>query len=142
LGLFLLHPEVGLQRIGNLMPHSEDRIQRTHWFLEDHGNVLATELPHLLVRELQNVVPFKENAPTHNLPWRDGNETHHRARGDRLARARFTYQAKRFAAMDREGHPIHCRQFATLEMKAHGEVFQLQHGVSHTLSLLLKLSAL
>src|SRR5438067_6053375 len=24
-------------------------------------------------QEMQNVVPFKENAPTHNLPWRDGN---------------------------------------------------------------------
>ena len=36
--------------------------------------------------------------------------------------------------MDRERHSIYCRQLATFEMKADGEVFQLQNGVSHAMS--------
>jgi hypothetical protein len=30
--------------------------------------------------------------------------------------------------MDRECHTIYCRQLATFEMKADGEIFQLQNG--------------
>ena len=36
--------------------------------------------------------------------------------------------------MDRERHSIYCRQLATFEMKANGEVFQLQNRVSHAMS--------
>src|SRR5262249_30511946 len=38
--------------------------------------------------------------------------------------------------MDCERHTIYCRQLATFEMKADGEIFQLQNGVSHAESLL------
>ena len=51
--LLLGHSEVDLQRLLDLEPDREDRVERGHRLLEDHRNVAAADLAHLLVVEIE-----------------------------------------------------------------------------------------
>src|ERR1700682_1020789 len=49
--LLVIHPQLNLQRLGDLQSDGQDRIERGHWFLEDHRDVAAANLAHLFVVE-------------------------------------------------------------------------------------------
>jgi len=45
----------------HLVSHREDRVERTHGFLKNHGNVVASNLPQSLSAHLQDVFAFEED---------------------------------------------------------------------------------
>src|SRR5512132_3981321 len=72
------------ERLGNLFTDGEDRVERGHWILEDHGDVVAANLAHLGVRQLQQIPAIENDPPTNDFPRRR-DQPHDRKRRDRLA---------------------------------------------------------
>src|SRR2546430_12635539 len=46
---------VSKDRLGNLVSNAHYRIQRSHWFLKDHGYPRATEVSHFFLRNLKEI---------------------------------------------------------------------------------------
>src|SRR2546430_6232257 len=46
---------VSQDRLGNLVSNAHYRIQRSHWFLKDHGYPRATEVSHFFLRNLKEI---------------------------------------------------------------------------------------
>jgi len=82
-GLRLLgrHLQVNEERLHDLQPDPEDRVQRRHGLLEDHRHVMAADAAHLFVRELQEVAAIKDNSAGRDL-GRLREEPHDRERGN------------------------------------------------------------
>jgi hypothetical protein len=53
--LLLVEPLVQPQRLHDLVAHGEHGVQRGHRLLEDHGDVVAADLPHPLLRRERQV---------------------------------------------------------------------------------------
>jgi hypothetical protein len=57
-GVLPRRPFVDARDLRDLIPHREDRVQRGHRLLEDHGDAIAANLPHLGVGEREQVAPL------------------------------------------------------------------------------------
>jgi len=53
--LLAADPRVDTQRLGDLVADGEDRIERGHRLLEDHGDAVASDIAHLRLAERQQV---------------------------------------------------------------------------------------
>ena len=75
-----VHPHVQNERFGNLKPDGEDRVQRGHRILEDHGDLIAAHLPDFIVRNFQQVFAIvarpKQHLAAGNLAGRLGDQPH------------------------------------------------------------------
>ena len=58
--LRLAHAEMDEQRLHDLQADRQDRIERGHRLLEDHRDVAAADLAHLLVGELEQVAAVEQ----------------------------------------------------------------------------------
>ena len=72
--LALAHVEVQFQRLGDLAPDGEHRIERGHGILEDHGDAVAANVPQLILTQLEQIAPVKPDFPVNNLAGRLGNQ--------------------------------------------------------------------
>src|SRR5665213_1037679 len=54
-------------RLGDLVTDGLRGVQRRHWVLEDHGDVVATDLVHLVVVERGEVTAHELDAPTDDV---------------------------------------------------------------------------
>ena len=76
---------VELDNLCHLIAHRVHRVQRGHRFLEDHGDLVTSNLPHFPFRQFEKVFSFKENSPTNDLAGRAWDETNDGMGGDTLA---------------------------------------------------------
>ena len=60
-GLFRVHADVDAERLGDLQSDGQDRIERGHRLLEDHRDVAAADLAHLLVGEVEQIAAFEHH---------------------------------------------------------------------------------
>ena len=130
-GVVLAHPLVQAHRLGDLVAHGEDRIERGHRLLEDHGDLVAADLAHLFLVELGEVPPLVTDLAADDAPRALLEELHHRQRGDALAAARFADQAHGLAFRDGERDAVDGTDFAVGCEKRRLEVVDLQqdtHG--------------
>ena len=88
------------QRLGDLLPHAHNRIERGHRLLEDHGEVASAMPSHLRFRERQKFLPRELDAARHGGRW--GKEPQQRERGRRFAGAGLAHKAERLARSDRQ----------------------------------------
>jgi hypothetical protein len=77
-----------LQGFHHLLADREDRIERGHRLLEDHRDVAAASLAHLLFGEVEQVLPLEQDLALRH-PAGLGEQAHDRERRDRLAAAGF-----------------------------------------------------
>ena len=91
----------------DLVPDRQQRVQRCHRFLEDHGDLAAPHRPHLVIRELQQVGAIHLYAARGDLPGRHGDQPHQGQCGDGLAASRLTDDGQGFPSVDGEGHVLH-----------------------------------
>src|SRR5712691_508466 len=114
-----------LDRFGDLITDAEDRIERGHRLLEDHRDVVAANLLHLLLRELEQIL-----APELDLALGDLRvllqQPHDRQRADALAAARLPHQSDGPAGGDREVEPSHRAHGAAVHVELHVQVIDLQ----------------
>ena len=57
--LALVHLFVEHDDFLDLLAHGEHRVQRRHGGLEDHGDLLAPDLPHFLFRQVQQLLAIQ-----------------------------------------------------------------------------------
>ena len=107
-GLFSMH----IDRLGDLHADGQRRIERTHRLLKDHRDAIATNLAHLRIRQLEQVLAFEQDLAGHNPTRRVGNQPHQRHGGHALARARLADDGQSLASLQREGHIVDRGQFA------------------------------
>ena len=83
-------PPVQAQRLCDLLPHRQRRIERRHGVLQDHGDARASQLAHRLPALGQEILALEQDLPTDDAPARlrhkpqDGQARHGLARS-RLA---------------------------------------------------------
>ena len=104
LRLLVGEPLVGDHRLLDLEPNAKDRVERGHRVLEDHRDLVAAELPDLVIRHLQHVLLSKQD-PAADLA-RLGHEAQQRERRHRLARPGLPDHADDLAPIDVEGDPV------------------------------------
>ncbi len=93
------------QSFGNLLADRKDGIERSHWVLKDHRDVVAAHVAHRGIRQFQQVAVIKENFTRYDLSRRR-DQTHDRKRGHRLAAAALSDQAEQFTTVEIEADAI------------------------------------
>jgi len=57
----IIHIQMDRERLRDLQSNLQDGIERRHWLLEDHRDMTAADLAHLLVREPQELPAIQAN---------------------------------------------------------------------------------
>ncbi len=116
-------------RLGDLIADREERVQRGHRVLEDHGDALAADVPHLGIGFLEKVFSLESDLPADDLR-RGRQEPQDGEREGRLARAGFSDDAERLAGPDGQRDLVH-RSHHARATGAHvvgREIAQLEQG--------------
>ena len=91
----LVHPD----RLGHLVADREQRVQRGHRVLQDHGDALAAHVAHLGVGFLQQVLALEQH-PAAGDPRRRRQQAQDGERQRALARTGLADDAQRLAGVD------------------------------------------
>ena len=107
LGLGVLggEPLVQPQRLADLPADVQHRVERGHRLLEDHADLVAADVPHLRLREGQQVLALEADRPG-DLARRLRDEPQDGHGGHGLAAAALAHDGQRLAGRDLEGHAI------------------------------------
>src|SRR5262245_45894570 len=81
-------------------------IEAGHRLLEDHRDLIAANLLHLLLSEIEQIAALKADDPVDDATRRIGDEAQDGQRGYALAAAGFAYHAERLAVAHRVGNPV------------------------------------
>src|SRR6266705_265216 len=90
----------------HLSADSEERVQRRHGILQDHGDPPATDPAQLALTLARQLLALEDDASTHEA-GAARQEPDDRKAGRRLAAARFTDEPERLALVQAEAHAIH-----------------------------------
>src|SRR5262249_837880 len=96
---------VDLVGLRDLAPDGIERMQSREWILEDHRDVPAAQLAHLLVRQADEVAAVQQDLPGDGGPLRVMQPENGQAR-HALAGAGLADDAERLAAVERERDAI------------------------------------
>src|ERR1700694_4900551 len=99
--------EVNAQRFADLLANGHGRIKAGHRVLEDHTDLAAPHLAHLLFGEIKQVLVVKQDAATSILPGRLGKQTHNREGCDTFATAALAYYTYLLSWPDPKTHAIY-----------------------------------
>ena len=80
----------------DLIAYSKDGIERCHRVLKDHGDLVASDLAHLLLGQFEQIPAFKDDLAFDDLAGM-GDQAHDGHGRDAFARAGFTDDAQRLA---------------------------------------------
>jgi len=110
-GFLLALTLVEHDRLGDLIAHGVDRVERGHRLLKDHGDVVATNAAHLGLGKLEQVLGLavltaEPDLAPRNHARRHGDEAHHGQGRDRLTGTRFPHYRERFPLVDVIGNPV------------------------------------
>ena len=102
----LAHVEVRLERLADLAPDREHRVQARHRVLEDHRDLPAADVPQLLVGELRSGRDPRKSALPAVDATRPGRIPSSASDGDALAAAGLADDPERLAGRDVERDPV------------------------------------
>jgi hypothetical protein len=105
-GLLLGDVVVAPDRLGDLRPDRQGRVQRRHRILEDHRDLAAADVLELALGELGQVAPLVLDGAGDDLRRRLRDQAHDRERRHRLAAARLAHDPERLPLLDREADPV------------------------------------
>ena len=104
---------VNIKRLSNLFPHSQHRVQGSHGVLEDHGDLIATDLAHIRFRQLHDVLALKGDAAGGNFTGTLRQKAHKCQCECGFTGTSLAYQAQGSALFQRQSNTvngIHCLQ--------------------------------
>ncbi len=116
---------VGQHGLNHLGINPQNRIERHHRVLEDHGNAIAPQAPQLFRIHLAQVFPAVEDASADHFPRRI-YQAHDGVAGHGFARPGLSDEAHDFAWLQREADAVHRRRHTRFGEKAGLEVLDLQ----------------
>ena len=96
---------MNLQGFADLTLHGEHRVQGGHGLLEDHGDLVAADVVHLLVGAVENVFAVEGDAAAFNIAVAV-QQLDNAHGGHALAGAGLTYNAQGFAGVQGIGHVV------------------------------------
>src|SRR5262249_15541350 len=124
---------VDADRLRHLVADGEERVERRHRVLQDHGDPLAADAAHLRIRLLQEVLALEQDLSAHD-PGRRRKQTQEREGEGGLPGARFPDDAERLARIEIERHLVDgahdTRSPRTHEVR--GKVLDLEQGTAHS----------
>ena len=124
--LRLAHLEMDEQRLHDLLPDRQDRIERGHRLLEDHGDVAPAHRAHVVVGELEQVATLEQDAAGGDAGRVPGQQPHDGERGHRLAAAGFADDGHDLAAVDVVGDAVDRAHRAARGLEADVQVLHLE----------------
>src|SRR5262245_23521714 len=122
---------VEAQGLRDLLAHREHGIERGHGLLEDHGDLLPPDLPHLVGGHVDEVLPAVDDLALHDLAGRLGDELHHAERRHRLAAAGLAHHAQGLALLNVEVHAVHGAHHAFVREEVRLEILDVQQALGH-----------
>ena len=124
-GLLLGHALVDHQRLGDLTADGKDRVQARHRFLEDHGDLVAADLVHLVHGQLRQVHAVEEDLAGVDIAVavEQTEDAHGR---DALAGAGFADDAEDLTGVERIAHAVDGLDGAALGREESLQVFQFK----------------
>src|SRR5262245_20348743 len=93
-------------RLADLMADRVQGIERGHRLLEYHRDLIAANLLHLLLTEIDEIAPLQADGPADDPTGGIGHEAQDGQRRYALAAAGFAYHTERFAAAHAIGYPV------------------------------------
>ena len=91
----------------NLVAHGNDRVQRCHGILEDHGQALTADLLHLLIRADSQLLVSQEDLSAFNSPRRGLDQFKDRQGRGGLSGSGFAHQSQGLSAADGQGDSVY-----------------------------------
>ncbi len=130
--LIAAQPLVQADRLGNLLPYREDRIERGHRLLKNHGDVSTTHAAHLGGTEGGEIAHLaiaaaQQQAVACHQPARLFNQAHQRQGGHRLTGAGLADDRQRLAAFQRKREVFYRRDRLPFVGKGDIQVAHRQH---------------
>ena len=92
--------------LGDLVADRQRRVQAGQRVLEDEPDLLAAQLAHVVVAELEDVDAVEQDRAGDDLARRVGHEPGDREGGHALAATRLADEAERLAVPDLEAHVV------------------------------------
>ena len=121
-----IHALVELERLADLSTDGQHGVQRGHRVLEDHGDVVAAHLAHVVLLELEQVAAVEHHLAADDPAGRLRNQPHQRQRADALAATRLADQAERLALVQRERDAVDGLDHPVLGEELRPKVLNLQ----------------
>ncbi len=106
-GRSVVHLHMQPEHLGQLLADGEDRVERGHRLLEDHGDLPAPDGSDLgaVLAELEQVSTFEDDLAAHDLAG-GADELHDRQLGDRLPTSALPYHADDLVLVDVVGDAV------------------------------------
>ena len=95
------------QRFADLARDTEHRIERGHRLLEDHGDLVAADAPHLGLARLEKIAPGEADGAADDAAGRRRHEPQDRERSDALAATALAHHRQGLASADVVGDAVH-----------------------------------
>src|SRR5439155_12787671 len=105
--LLLGHAHVKLEGFAYLLADGKHGVEGGHRVLEDHGDLIAPDVAHLVVAILEQVFAPVKHLARLRLAGRPGYQAHDGEGRDALARTRLAHDAQRLALVEVEGNAVH-----------------------------------
>ena len=98
---------VQVNDLGDLLADCIHRVERGHWILKDHGDLLAAHLPHLLFAVLEQILSLEQDRSRRNFSGRlrDQVQQTHRDRG--FSGPRLADQPEHLALLDLKAYTVY-----------------------------------
>src|SRR5680860_289394 len=109
-----------------LSPNLQDRIQRRHRILKDHGYIVAPETPDRRPRHGDDILPLEHNAAVHDLAWGVGHQPHEGQCAHTLSATTLPDDSQGLALIQRVADPIYRVDYALSSKEVSLEVSNLQ----------------
>ena len=126
-GLAAVGHAVDLHRFDQLVPDTDDRVQRGHGLLEHHRDPVAAQLAQFAGRQVRDDLVRDDRLALDARGLRE--EAERRGGGDGLAGTGFADQRHHFAGLHREGEALHRVDGAELGLELDVEVVELERRV-------------
>ena len=135
--LFLAKVLVQQNCLPNLLSNGVNGVQRRHWLLKDHGDLIAPDAAHFLFRCIQQVSAHEHYLAVYNFTGLF-HQLHHAHGGHALAAAAFSHQTYNLALGNVNGNIVNHRRNALGGLKLGFQMLNLKciFHVSHSLLLL------
>ena len=114
------------ERFADLEPNLQGRVQAGHRLLEDHADLVAADLPHAGVVELEQIPAVQQDFSALDHGRRHRQQAHDRARRHALAAAALAHQADDPAGADRKIETVDHARDTRLAAKAERKILDHQ----------------
>ena len=122
---------VQLDGLDDLLAHLRGGIHAGHGVLENHGDFLAADGLHLLLRRIDNIVFAQADGALHDPGRGHRVELHDRLGGDGLAAAALTDDGEHLPLIHMQGDAAHGLHFARIGVKGDVQVVDLKYLICH-----------